>query len=1398
MKASTQGRTSEVIDSGGKDHVSRGIIFSKDRALQLAACIDSFLMHCKDAERVRLYVLYSCSGSESERQYNALKGAYPDIVFIRETAFRDQVLQTIGESTDILFLVDDNIFVGDFRLQDLTEAMDEHPDAIGFSLRLGANTGYSYSLDKKQAIPAFQETGGGICKFNWTKADGDFSYPLEVSSSLYRTSDILDVIGPHDFMNPNTLEALLAGAACGYLDSHPSLLCFQRSISFCAPVNMVQTTYDNRAGGRPEYSSESLAAKFSAGYRIDVSRYAGFIPGACHQEVDLFLVPSGEKLPTVSIIIPCYNLAHMIGETADSVVSQSFQDWECIIVNDGSTDNTRETAMDITARHGERFRLVETVNRGLANARNLGISNARGKYILPLDADDMIKPEMLETTVGFLEANPDFGIVSTYIQHFGLRDDVWATGPFSIEIEKTNNVLPYCSLYRREVYDSVGGYNSTTMRSEYEDWDFWLGAMEKGWQGQILENPLFCYRKRGEGLLKGANERRNELMAQLVMNHPSIYSLDQRIEAYNLLRSVYTFTKNDFTELKKQQKFRITYLIHSLLGVTGGNLTLIAQCNEMIRRGHSVTIVSYTPKPPYFSIAAEVVVVPAGKPMADYVPKSDIVIGTYFMNAVELQDISAPVKLYYAQGDQYIFDDGLITRHAHHAALKKISRQSYKQERVWFVPNSFNLAEAVKNKYGQNTDAILPVCVDRSIYHPLKKSGRSKTPRLLIVGPDARGSETEPLTFKGMGDIREALKILDKNNVAYKAIRISSSPKDIFSDIECEFHIAPADSDKTTLYGMSDIMIYASHYDSCPRPPMEAMASGVAVICTDTPGAREYCVHDQNCVLVPIKSPERIADAVIRLLNDDGHRKRIIEGGLKTADQYPVQREWQTMEDLLYRFFYLSQRQVYDGHFLKNRLRSLTSNAIENARQLYSRGKIDEAIQLLFSAIHCLADDTRIYYTIAEIMMAVRLHQDAFHILTKMPVINEEQRHRELIAYCLGKIRETDKIKNQRRRTLSLCMILKDEAGNLPKCMKAAAPFVSEIIAVDTGSVDRTVQIAELFGARVFKFAWTGDFAAARNYSLSKASGDWVLVLDADEVIAPRDFITLRDLIDQAPENVAYSMDTRNYITDFHIHGWMPNDGTYPDEEAGTGWFASSKVRIFPRFEKISFSYPVHELVEDSLMDIGIKIRTCPIPIHHYGKLNRESDLAKGEVYYNIGRAKLKQNENDVRFLTELAVQAGGLGKKEEALDLWHRVIRLNPDDAFAHFNIGGLLIKAGRYDESLKASEKARQLNPHSRGTLYNLSIAYFFCGNYEKAISSLGIIIQNSPEYIPAQALQAAALYLGGEQEKAITHLTVLQEKGIAYDNFLHDMAERMISQGNKESASLLLEMLSECDHL
>ena len=134
---------------------------------------------------------------------------------------------------------------------------------------------------------------------------------------------------------------------------------------------------------------------------------------------------------------------------------------------------------------------------------------------------------------------------------------------------------------------------------------------------------------------------------------------------------------------------------------------------------------------------------------------------------------------------------------------------------------------------------------------------------------------------------------------------------------------------------------------------------------------------------------------------------------------------------------------------------------------------------------------------------------------------------------------------------------------------------------------------------------------------------------------------------------------------------WNPNDGKYR-EEAGSGWFPSAKVRLFPNDSRIRFEKPVHETVEDSLLRSGNEIRISDIPIHHYGKLNREDIRAKGEEYYQLGKKKLsEQGEQDPQALYELAVQASELEKYDEALEFWKRLIAVKPDLAKAYYGMG-------------------------------------------------------------------------------------------------------------------------------
>ena len=204
--------TSESAGSGwecGEKGRIVGVVFSKDRAMQLDCTLRTLHRHCKDIEEASIKVIYTTSNQFHARAYQKLKEEFPSIEFVKERAFRDDLLSRVSSSEYVLFLVDDNIFVRDFRLRDIVGALKQDRAAIGVSLRLGRNTRYCYMLDKAQRLPEFDEAGDAFLAFDWTASEYDFGYPLEVSSSAYRVPDILSLLKSLNFVNPNSLEALL-------------------------------------------------------------------------------------------------------------------------------------------------------------------------------------------------------------------------------------------------------------------------------------------------------------------------------------------------------------------------------------------------------------------------------------------------------------------------------------------------------------------------------------------------------------------------------------------------------------------------------------------------------------------------------------------------------------------------------------------------------------------------------------------------------------------------------------------------------------------------------------------------------------------------------------------------------------------------------------------------------------------------------------------------------------------------------------------------------------------------------------------------------------------------------------------------------------------------------------
>jgi len=277
----------------GEDRVV-ALIFSKDRAMQLDGTLRSMCLHCKDINQIDIKVLFRVSAPIYQEQYHRLMNDYPSVEFIEEGNFKYQTLSAISAYRFVLFLVDDNLFVREFSVRDMVNGLDQNEDTLGFSLRLGANINYCYPLDCQQQQPEFTKLANGFLKFNWTEATHDFGYPLEVSSSLFRVNDIMRLLLRLPFTTPNTLEAYLNGGKVQYFNTKKYLLCNNRSITFCTPVNVVQNTFTNRSGSNESYSVENLSKMFAAGYRINAEKYAGFIPQSCHQEIDLeFIKISG-------------------------------------------------------------------------------------------------------------------------------------------------------------------------------------------------------------------------------------------------------------------------------------------------------------------------------------------------------------------------------------------------------------------------------------------------------------------------------------------------------------------------------------------------------------------------------------------------------------------------------------------------------------------------------------------------------------------------------------------------------------------------------------------------------------------------------------------------------------------------------------------------------------------------------------------------------------------------------------------------------------------------------------------------------------------------------------------------------------------------------------------------
>ena len=226
-------------------------------------------------------------------------------------------------------------------------------------------------------------------------------------------------------------------------------------------------------------------------------------------------------MPKVSVIIPCYNHGEYIEEAVESVLGQTCQDIEIIIVNDGSTDELTNRLLSGYSKRG--IRVLVTPHQGLANARNTGIKESRGEYILPLDADDKIGSRYAEEAVKILDNDVNVGIVYCEAEMFGEKTGRWDLPAYSIRKELIENRIFCSAFFRRQDWEAAGGYNSNMLYG-YEDWDLWLSLIELGRGVYKLSEVYFFYRVRKDSMVQKIDEEKQRfLLRQIYLNHLQLY-----------------------------------------------------------------------------------------------------------------------------------------------------------------------------------------------------------------------------------------------------------------------------------------------------------------------------------------------------------------------------------------------------------------------------------------------------------------------------------------------------------------------------------------------------------------------------------------------------------------------------------------------------------------------------------------------------------------------------------------------------------------------------------------------------------------------------------------------------------------------------------------------------------
>jgi tetratricopeptide (TPR) repeat protein len=341
--------------------------------------------------------------------------------------------------------------------------------------------------------------------------------------------------------------------------------------------------------------------------------------------------------------------------------------------------------------------------------------------------------------------------------------------------------------------------------------------------------------------------------------------------------------------------------------------------------------------------------------------------------------------------------------------------------------------------------------------------------------------------------------------------------------------------------------------------------------------------------------------------------------------------------------------------------------------------------------------------------------------------------------------------------TLSLCMIVRDEADWIGGCVAHHRALADEIVVLDTGSTDGTRDLARAAGARVSAQPWRDDFAAARNAAVEIATGDWVLALDADEWIEPADFPRIRALVEHG-ERAGYRLRLRTYTNDSELFDWRALTGPVPEvvrARGFTGYCEHALVRLFPRCPGIRYRGRIHEMVEGALADHGIECRTTDLVVHHLGHARpAAARRRKAHRYLELSRRKAEEQPADAQAQLEHGMAALEIGDRTAAVRAFERAVALAPGRRECREHLGAALLRSGQPAAALAVFAEALRVFPGAASLHAGAGEAAFALGHHARARALLAHCLALDPRHFRAR-LNLGVLEMDHDPAAARRHL-------------------------------------------